>query len=287
MSVGIVAKDVTVQLGGRTVLDHLDLSIDPGDWVSVVGPNGSGKTTFLRVVAGLLAAEGRVEIGGRPMAELRRRERARLVALVPQAPVVPLGMTVADYVLLGRTPHLGPLASEGHTDLEAATRALDQLDLVEFASRPLGTLSGGERQRVVIARALAQAAPILLLDEPTSALDVGHQQDVLDLVDRLRLDNALTVLSTMHDLTLAGQYAHRLALLDAGRVAVSGTADEVLTETNLSRYYRARVRVVRDGGHVVVVPVRGGLARDRRASRRGPPSGAVAAGVVARARQHG
>lgn len=256
MSVGLVMKDVSVHLAGRAVLDHLDLGIDAGEWVSVVGPNGSGKTTLLRVLAGLMPAEGRVELGGRPVGDLGRRERARLVAVVPQAPVVPPGLTVADYVLLGRTPHLGPLAAEGTADLDAANRAVEQLDLVAFAHRLLGTLSGGERQRVVIARALAQEAPILLLDEPTTALDVGHQQDVLDLVDQLRVAHTLTVVSTMHDLTLAGQYAHRLALLDEGRVAVTGPADEVLTESNLARFYRARVRVVRDGDHVVVVPVR-------------------------------
>lgn len=256
MSVGLVMKDVSVHLAGRSVLDHLDLGVEAGEWVSVVGPNGSGKTTLLRVLAGLMPAEGRVELGGRVVGDLSRRERARLVAVVPQAPVVPAGLTVADYVLLGRTPYLGPLAAEGAADLEAASRVLEQLDLVAFAHRPLGTLSGGERQRVVIARALAQEAPILLLDEPTTALDVGHQQDVLDLVDRLRVAHALTVVSTMHDLTLAGQYAHRLALLDEGRVAVTGAADEVLTESNLARFYRARVRVVFDGGHVVVVPVR-------------------------------
>src|SRR5690606_39771859 len=157
---------------------------------------------------------------GRPAGRLRRRERARLVALVPQSPVVPEGITVADYVLLGRTPHLRPLGAEGPQDLAVVHDALALLDLVPVAGRSVSSLSGGERQRVLIARALAQGAPIVLLDEPTTALDVGHQQQVLELVDDLRRCRGLSVVSTMHDLTLAGQYADRLVLLDAGRVVV-------------------------------------------------------------------
>jgi iron complex transport system ATP-binding protein len=178
------------------------------------------------------------------------------VALVPQAPTVPVGITVADYVLLGRTPHLSPLGVEGPGDLAAVHAALARLDLLGFAERGLSTLSGGERQRVFIARALAQGAPVLLLDEPTTALDVGHQQQVLNLVDQLRHEQGLTVLSTMHDLTLAGQYADRLVLLDAGRVVAAGTATEVLTEDNVRRYYGAHVRIVTDGDRPIVVPAR-------------------------------
>lgn len=141
----------------------------------------------------------------------------------------------ATAAVLGRTPHLGPLASEGRDDLREVQRALDRLDLLAFAQRPLATLSGGERQRVFIARTLAQGAPILLLDEPTTALDVGHQQQVLELIDDLRREHGLTVVSTLHDLTLAGQYGDRLVLLSEERVAVSGPAGEELTEANLAR----------------------------------------------------
>ena len=134
--------------------------------------------------------------------------------------------------------------------------ALSHLELVEMAGRIVSTLSGGERQRVLIARALAQGSPVVLLDEPTTALDVGHQQQVLELVDALRHAHGLSVVSTMHDLTLAGQYADRLILLDRGRVVVEGAADEVLTEENLSRYYGAKVRIIHDGGQPVVLPFR-------------------------------
>jgi iron complex transport system ATP-binding protein len=250
------ARDLHVELGGATVLAGVSVDVPAGSWVAVVGPNGAGKSTLLRALAGLVGARGTVELGGEPAGGLRRREWARRVAFVPQDPVVPPGMPVAAYVLLGRTPHLGPLGREGASDLAVVARTLEQLDLTELARRPLETLSGGERQRAMVARALAQEAPVLLLDEPTTALDVGHQQDVLELVDRLRRAHDLTVVTTMHDLTLAGQYADRLVLLDHGEVVVSGPPAEVLTQENLARFYGARVRVLSDGGALVVVPVR-------------------------------
>ncbi len=169
---------------------------------------------------------------------------------------MPAGMTVTDYVLLGRTPFISALGRESAADLDAVADVLTRLDLTAFADRELATLSGGERQRVFLARALAQEAKLLLLDEPTSALDVGHQQEVLDLVDQLRRSAGLTVVATMHDLSLAGLYADRLLLMAQGRVAAVGTAEQVLTEELLSRHYRARVRVIDGGDGPLVVPVR-------------------------------
>lgn len=252
----IACTGVTVTLGDKTILDGIDLQVANGEWLSIVGPNGAGKTTLLRYFAGLAAGGGELTVDGRPAPALSRRQRAQLIALVPQSPIVPEGMRVLEYVLLGRTPHIRPLGVEGPTDFGAVREALDCLELEPFADRVVTTLSGGERQRVLIARALAQGAPIVLLDEPTTALDVGHQQQVLELVDRLRRERGLTVISTMHDLTLAGQYAERLVLLDEGRTVVSGTASEVLTEANLARYYGARVRIIHDSGHPVVLPLR-------------------------------
>jgi iron complex transport system ATP-binding protein len=246
-----------VWLGGVEVLAGVDLTVAVGEWVTVIGPNGAGKSTLLRAVGGLLPASGTVELSGTPTSRLRRRERARTVAMVVQSPVVPPGMAVLDYVLLGRTPYIRALGRESATDLAVTHDLLDRLDLARFAGRPLATLSGGERQRVFLARALAQGAGLLLLDEPTSALDIGHQQEVLELVDRLRREHGLTVLATMHDLSVAGGYADRLVLLDAGRVAAAGPPREVLTEELLARHYRARVRVLDDGHGPVVVPVRG------------------------------
>lgn len=256
MVTAIACRGLEVTLGGTPVLSGVDLSVEQGEWLTVVGPNGAGKSTLLRVVAGVVAGRGTVELGGRPAATLARRERAQLVALVPQAPVLPPGISVGEYVLLGRTPHISGLAVEGPRDLAAVHDALTQLDLVSFAGRALATLSGGERQRVFLARALAQGAPLVLLDEPTTALDVGHAQQVLETVDRLRRTRGLTVLSTMHDLTLAGQYADRLVLLDRGRLVISGSAEEVLTAEHLATYYGANVVVLSDGDRPVVVPER-------------------------------
>jgi cobalamin transport system ATP-binding protein len=168
-------------------------------------------------------------------------------------------MTVTDYVLLGRTPYIPYLGSESRRDLAIVADVLDHLDLGAFAGRALDSLSGGERQRAVLARALAQQAPVLLLDEPTTGLDVGHQQQVLELVDSLRRDLELTVVSAMHDLTLAGQFADHLVLLDGGRVAADGPARTVLTERVISQHYHASVRVLEDpAGGIVVIPVRPG-----------------------------
>jgi iron complex transport system ATP-binding protein len=250
--------NLRVELGGARILHGVDLAVAAGEWVTVIGPNGAGKSTLLRAVGGLLAHSGSITLFGTPIARLRRRERARVVATVAQSPVVPPGMAVLDYVLLGRTPYIPPLGRESAADLAAAVAVLERLDLTGFADRQLDTLSGGERQRVFLARALAQGATLLLLDEPTTALDIGHQQEVLELVDQLRRDHQLTVLATMHDLSVAGEYADRLVLLADGRLVAAGTAREVLTEELLATHYKARVRVIDSEHGPFVVPVRSG-----------------------------
>jgi iron complex transport system ATP-binding protein len=249
-------RAVSVAVDGKALVDSVDLDVSGGEWVSVIGPNGAGKTTLMRAIAGLMASAGSVEIADRPVATLSTRERSRLVALVPQNPVVPPGTRVADYVMLGRTPHIPLFGVEGPDDVRVVDGVLDQLELADLGDRHLETLSGGELQRALLARALAQAAPVLLLDEPTTSLDIGHQQEVLELVDDLRRSRGLTVLSTMHDLTVAGQYADRLVMLAKGRVVAEGSADDVLTEEHVARYYGARVRVLREPGGIVVLPVR-------------------------------
>jgi iron complex transport system ATP-binding protein len=252
----IYAHGVTVVRGRRAVVDGVDVTVGRGDWIAVVGPNGAGKTSLLHALAGLVPASGHIELDGTPLGDLTRRDRARLVALVPQTPHIPPGMTVAHYVLLGRTARLSPLGRESGVDLDEVDHALDQLELRTLADRVIDTLSGGERQRAVLARALAQRAPLLLLDEPTSALDIGHQQDLLDLVDRLRLERGLTVVGTMHDLTLTAQYADHLLLMNGGRVSISGPPVQVLTDSQLGHHYGARVDVIRHQGELVVVPWR-------------------------------
>jgi iron complex transport system ATP-binding protein len=248
--------DVTVRLGGRPVVDGVGASVARGEWVAVLGPNGAGKTTLLRAVARLVPFSGSIALEGRPTSALPRTELARLVAVVPQEPSTPPWMTVAEYVLLGRTPHLGPLATEGRRDREAAGAALARLDLLDYRDRRLGTLSGGEKQRVVVARALAQEARIVLLDEPTASLDIGHVQQALDLLDALRAESGLTLVAAMHDLTLAAQYADRVVLLAAGRIAAEGLPRDVLTEETIARHYGATVDVVPVAGRPAVIPRR-------------------------------
>ncbi|HET6478627.1 MAG TPA: ABC transporter ATP-binding protein [Actinoplanes sp.] len=252
----IKVQDLRVRLDGTRIVDGVDLDVSRGEWVTVIGPNGAGKSTALRAIGGLLPFTGTVELNGTPVDRLHRRERAKTIATVTQSPTVPPAMHVLDYALLGRTPYVPPLGRESATDLAAVEEVLESLDVARFAGRRLETLSGGERQRVFLARALAQGAGILLLDEPTSALDIGHQQEVLELIDRLRAERALTVLTTMHDLTTAGEYADRMVLLAEGTVVAAGTAREVLTEENLARHYRVRVRVIEGDHGPLVVPVR-------------------------------
>ena len=250
------ACELSVTLGRAQVVRDVSATIERGEWVALIGPNGAGKTTILRALAGLVSFAGQVLLEGRSVATSSRREIARQIALVPQHPQTPPELTVAEYVLLGRTPHIGYLATETRSDRLAAERAIARLALRPFAERPLGSLSGGELQRAVLARALAQEAPILLLDEPTSALDLGRQQQALELVDSLRRDDELTVVSAMHDLSLAGQYADRLLLLDRGQVVAEGSATEVLSEASIASYYGAHVRVIHENSSVFVLPQR-------------------------------
>ena len=195
MTAHIRCRNVTIRLGGQLIVADVALDVAAGGWVSIVGPNGAGKTTMLRAVAGLVDHDGTIEIGGASMVELSPRARARAVAVVPQDPIVPFGLKVLDYVLLGRTSHITRFGVESARDLAVARDILQQLELSPLAQRRIETLSGGERQRTILARALAQEAPVLLLDEPTTALDIGHQQEVLDLVDELtsrsRVDRAV------------------------------------------------------------------------------------------------
>ena len=254
---GLTAADLRVELGrGVAAVDGVSLRVEAGCWLAVIGPNGAGKSTLLKALAGLLPHQGTVTLDPAP-AGRTRRDLARVLAYVAQQPTLPPDVQVREYVLLGRTPYLGYLGNPGRHDREIADGALARLDLDGLAGRRLGTLSGGERQRVTLARALAQQPRVLLLDEPTSALDLGHQQQVLELIDRLRLDDGLTVISTLHDLTAAAQYAERLLLLDRGRVAAAGTPAEVLTAARVREVYHAVVSVNPDNdGKPVPTPVR-------------------------------
>jgi iron complex transport system ATP-binding protein len=253
----LAARRVSVVLEGALVVDDVSLLVERGEWLGLIGPNGAGKTTLLRAVAGLVPYGGSISLEGEEVSALGRREAARRTAVVPQIPMIPSEMTVLEYVVLGRTPHVSYGGAPGAGDVTAARSALKRLDAASLSGRRLGSLSGGERQRAVLARAVAQDARLLLLDEPTSALDVGAQQQVLELVASLRADRGLTVLSAMHDLTHAGQYADRLVLMDAGRDVARGLPHEVLTEDLVARHYGAWVRIVSDDeAGIAVVPLR-------------------------------
>ena len=256
---GITARGIGVRYDGRVALEGVDLDVAAGEWAALVGPNGAGKSSLLRALAGTVPATGTVAVGGRSRHEMSRRRWARLVAAVAQHPVLPAGLTAAEYVLLGRTPHLGYLAAESRRDVAAALAALERLDAGALAARPLGSLSGGERQRVVLARALAQDPEVLLLDEPTASLDIGHQQQVLDLVEGLRRERGHR---------RGGRSARpdprrpvRRPPRAAGRRAGGGRRDRrwrVLTPREaLARFSGARVALLRGpDGELVVAPRR-------------------------------
>lgn len=253
-------ENVQVEYSGRTAVHAHTDTVKPGEWLCIIGPNGAGKSSLLRAIAGVAPHKGRILVDGSPLSARSSRRRAQLVAFVPQSPVLPSGMTGREYVLLGRNPFVTHFGRESEHDHTMVDDVIERLDLAQFANRDVDTLSGGERQRLVIARAIAQEAPILLLDEPTSALDIGHQQQALELVDKLRREHGLTVVSAMHDLTLAGIYSDRLTLMHAGHKVAHGPAEDVLRPETLSEFYGVSVRVHREpDGTIIVVPHRTAL----------------------------
>ena len=250
-------RDVSIAYESNLAVSGFELSVAEGEWVSLIGPNGAGKTSILRALARLVTFTGDISIGNTPVSALSGRELARRVAVVLQDPHMPGGMTVSQYTMLGRSPHLNYFGREGRGDRAIVADILDRLSLRKLAGRSLDQLSGGERQRTAIGRALAQQAAILLVDEPTTALDVGRQQEVLELIDGLRTERGLTVIAAMHDLTLAGQYADRLALMVGGKLVKEGAPSEVLTEASITSHYGAQVRIFdMNGSGRAVVPIR-------------------------------
>ncbi len=253
----VEVRGLNVRAGAKTLVDDVSIAVDAGTWCTVIGPNGAGKTSLVEVIAGIRApSSGTVEISGRAIGQMGERERARSVALVPQHPIVPSGMSVFDYVALGRTAYHGLFRSAGAGDRRIVESVLERLGLVEFRQRDVATLSGGERQRMVLGRALAQSTTVIVLDEPITGLDLRHQMEMLELLKKEVLECGLTLVATLHDLTLAGQFADRLVLLDRGRVVLDAPAGVVVRSEELSSTYGMRLRVVDVDGSDVVVPVR-------------------------------
>ncbi len=253
-----------VSYGEHPVLMGVDLSVAAGEVVGLVGPNGCGKTTLLKAVTRVIPwLSGEVLVAGEPASSLSRRELSRRVAVVPQDPVLPVGYTALEVVLMGRTPHLGFLEQEGARDYHKAREALQRVGAIDLAERRVDELSSGERQSVVLARALAQEAPILLLDEPTANLDIGHQISTFRLIRELARPTSarprpearpegsvepsrLAVLAAIHDLTLASLYCDRLALMAAGVIVAAGPPGEVLTAANIAQVYQASALILRE-----------------------------------------
>jgi iron complex transport system ATP-binding protein len=238
----LAATDVEYAYGEVPALRGLSLTLEPGAFVGVVGPNGSGKSTLVRILAGYLRPRrGAVSLGRQELRRLSDRDRARRIAVVPQETPPAFDFTALEVVLMGRSPHLSALGVESARDRSIALEAMRRTGTASFASRPLGALSGGERQRVLLARAIAQQTPILLLDEPTAHLDLGNQIEALQLLRSLYTQQGASVLTVLHDLNLASLYCDRLALLSEGRLVAAGPPADVLTEDRIAEVYGARV----------------------------------------------
>ena len=255
-------EHVTLRAGTTTLVSDVSLEVAGGSWCTIIGPNGAGKTSLVAAVAGLRTlSRGTVSIDDQRLDELSERARARLIAYVPQHPEIPVGMTVEEYVALGRVAFHGVMRPAAARDRRAVADVLERLELVALRHRDGASLSGGERQRMVLARALAQATKVVVLDEPITGLDVRHQMDILELLKKEVAECGLTVVATLHDLTLAGLFTDRLVLLHRGEVVLDGSAYEVIRSSELAASYGTTLRVVNVDGNDVVVPVRGGTRR--------------------------
>ncbi len=260
----LMVRSVRAGYGGRDVLRDVSLAVRRGELVGVIGPNGSGKSTLVRAISRVIPLHGGdVSFGGRAARRMSASEIARQVAVVPQTAALPDEMTGLELVLLGRTPHLRLLQSEGARDIAIARAALALADVGHLAGRRVRETSGGERQRLLIARALAQEPRVLVLDEPTAHLDLSHQVSVFELVRARCRDDGLAVLAVVHDLTLAAQFCDRLILLTGGRIMTEGPPLTVLQPETLSAAYGGRVSVLihPETGRPVVVPLATGDGR--------------------------
>ena len=237
-------KDLRFRYDESWVLDGLSFEVREGEILGIIGPNGSGKTTILRVLSRvLIPQEGEVHLQGKNLLALSQKEIAQIIGVVPQDTYFPFPFTVGEVVLMGRSPWLSNFGFESEKDLQIASQAMALTNTFSFSNRLIFELSGGERQRAIIARALAQKPQVMLLDEPTAHLDIGYQIEIYDLIKKLNAEKGLTLIIVAHDLNLASDYCDRLLLLDGGRIYKMGSPKEVITEENLFRIYQSRVLV--------------------------------------------
>jgi len=243
--VRLSACNVSWSKGGISILENVSLDVEPGEFLGIVGPNGSGKTSLMSLLAGLRRPKsGRILVDGRAIDRLSRREIAKRIALVEQQAETGERISARQAVELGRTPHLGALAPWSSKDDEIVDEALRNVDMERLAARLWHTLSGGERQRLHIARALAQQPQVLLLDEPTNHLDIGHQLGLLQLVRQQKL----TAVAALHDLNHAAMFCDRIALMSGGRIVALGRPSDVLSGERIAAVFGIDVDVVREGG---------------------------------------
>lgn len=252
------AHDVRLAYGDRTIASNLSVAITPGKITSIIGPNGCGKSTLLKALARLLKPQaGHVFYAGKALIEWNSKELAQNLGLLPQSPLAPEGIAVADLVGRGRTPYQGMLGRWSKQDYDAVAHAMNVTGIAELAERGIEELSGGQRQRVWIAMALAQETDVLLLDEPTTYLDVAHQLDVLDLLKDLNADRGTTIVMVLHDLNLAAHYSDHLIAMRDGALVTSGAPAEVVTEKNVKEIFHLNSSVISDpvSGSPMVIPI--------------------------------
>jgi iron complex transport system ATP-binding protein len=255
-------RDVSVTYDGIVALDGLSLDVVEGEFVGLIGPNGCGKSTLIRVMSGILVPDsGSVELENSPLRTMPRKQVARVVAVVPQESHFFLDFSCMDIVLMGRNPYLRRYQSETDEDYRVALDAMEVTDTAHLKDRGINEVSGGEKQRVVMARALAQKPRLLLLDEPTAHLDIDHEVEVFDLLKRLNREG-LTILVVSHDVNVAAEYCERIVLMVSGRIVARGTPEEVIKYDTLHQVYGARIVVGENpetgAPHVLLAPENGG-----------------------------
>jgi iron complex transport system ATP-binding protein len=241
----LAVKSLSVNFGSKAVLQDVSLDVEPGEVLALIGPNGAGKTTLFRTISGVIRPHsGAIRVASHDLSSLSATERSRYMAVVPQARKLPPDYTVWQTVLLGRTPYLGWLGQSSQPDRDRTRWALERTGTLALAGQRIDELSGGEQQLVLLARALAQETPILLLDEPTAHLDLQHQSSLLSLVRELAREQRLSVLMALHDLNLVALYADRVALLVKGRINALGKPADVLTTAHLTEVYQVPLHIL-------------------------------------------
>jgi iron complex transport system ATP-binding protein len=237
-------KGLAADLNAKPVLRNIAFTAKTGKILGIIGPNGAGKTTLLRAISGVIPITGgELKLDSKNLADKSIIERAKLIASVPQSTSLPMAFSVWDMVMLGRTPYLNWLGQTSSQDEIITHAAMQQTQCLELAERKVGELSAGEQQRVLLARALAQSTPVLLMDEPTTHLDLRYQVELLDLVQKMTTQKNLTTIIVLHDLNLASRYADEMMLLDQGQIAVFGKPKKVLRDAVLSRVYQIPIHV--------------------------------------------